>query len=91
MHTNYEYYVYLMCSAQSKIARKCSQNRKIKNLTPSIDGECPLVSLCDILWRSDANRRSLRVYTTIRLKWKGAIEQLRHRTGGGSDLLHMII
>ena len=65
---------------------------KSKYLTPSIDGECPLVSLCDILWRSDANRRSLRVYTAIRLKWKGAVQQLRHRTGGGgSDLLHMII
>ena len=38
---------------------------KSKNLTTSIDGECPLVSLCDILRRSDANRRNLRVYTTI--------------------------
>ena len=39
-------------------------------LTPSIDGECPLGPLCEVLWRSDANRRSLRVYTTIRQKWK---------------------
>ena len=29
-------------------------------LTPSIDGECPLGPLCEVLWRSDANRRSLK-------------------------------
>ncbi len=43
-----------MCSTvQFKIAPKFPQSQKIKNLTPSVDEECPLESLWKILWRSD--------------------------------------
>ena len=34
-----------MCTTQSKIARKLSQNPEIKNLTPSIDWEYLVGSL----------------------------------------------
>ena len=51
--TNFEYCEY--STAQFKIACKFLQNEKIKNLTPSVDGEYPLESLCEVSRRSLAN------------------------------------
>ncbi len=56
--TNFEYCECRLVRAgmaQFKIACKFFQNQKIKNLTPSVDGEYPLESLCEVSRRSLAN------------------------------------
>jgi hypothetical protein len=46
---------WIIQGGQFKIARKFLQNQKIKNLTPSVDEEYPLESLCEVSRRSLAN------------------------------------
>ena len=56
--TNFEYCELRLVRAgtvQFKIACKFLQNQKIKNLTPSVDGEYPSESLCEVSRRPLAN------------------------------------
>ena len=56
--TNFEYCELRLVrggTAQFKIVCKFVQNQKLKNLTPSVDGEYSLESLCEVSRRSVAN------------------------------------